>query len=451
MKINKLTSALVTLGIISLASAAQAQTIIYLTGSTAARQQVFNALTTGNQVFTAGFTGKYPAAETGSDNTFAVEGNVAGVGDTIYNCNFTGSEAGIAAVAGQTLSQTLPNDLNGVPGTTAWPLPGAPASYLTGATLGAMTGATAQHASDLAMADTSQAVSRTSPTAYPLHSFGIVGVIPFTFVKAYDSAPDAANGRLTNVPVNAVYNNLIQGASFNANNYTGNAADVSDGVAIVGRNFGSGTRANFLLNGALFPIRGNVTQFAFGTGNTLYPTTAPGVLTFGTTAAGVSLGAAAYNAGQNLYSVANDGFDGGSSVAKTLEVDWNGQGVIGIGYLGLGDAKNAVTAHDIAGHNATYLTYDGVYESDAAVISGSYPYWGTENLYGQITPSAAALSAGAALQSGIVANVATLGAQAAGNDVRNGDSRTILPTSVMQVTRSHADSGFPVQCAAGAF
>ena len=53
MKTNKFTLALAAMGLISLASAAQAQTIIYLTGSTAARQYVYNALTTPGQVFTA--------------------------------------------------------------------------------------------------------------------------------------------------------------------------------------------------------------------------------------------------------------------------------------------------------------------------------------------------------------------------------------------------------------
>ena len=120
----------------------------------------------------------------------------------------------------------------------AYALPGTPQpAYLTGATLGAITGATAAHASDLSMADTSQAVSRTPAALYPLHPFGIVGVIPFTYVKGYDSAPDAASGRLTNVPVNAAYNNLIIGDAYNASNYTGNTADASDGVVMVGRNF----------------------------------------------------------------------------------------------------------------------------------------------------------------------------------------------------------------------
>ena len=443
MKLNKLTLALVAGGIISLASAAQAQTIIYLTGSTAARQQVFNALTTAGQVFTA-VTGKYPGAETGSDNIFAVEGNVTGLGDVIYNCSFTGSEAGIAAVANQPLTQSLPNDPNG---TGPYALPGTPQpSYLTGATLAAMTGATAAHASDLSMADTSQTVSRTPISVASLHPFGIVGVVTFTFMKGYDSAPDAASGRLTNVPVNAFYNNLVLGDNLNACNYTGNAADTADGVAVVGRNFGSGTRANTLLNGALYPIRGTVIQYAHGTGAQLYPSATPGVLTFS--------GNYNYVSSANLFNVGNDGFDSGKGVRQEMQTDWNSTsgGVIGIGYLGVSDAKSAALASDQGGnHFATYLTYDGVYESDAAIITGAYPFWGTEWLYGQVTPSSAALTAGAALQSGIAANVAAIAAQPAGHDIRNNDSSTIIATGLMQVSRGHGDSGFPAQCNVGAF
>ena len=136
-------------------------------------------------------------------------------------------------------------------------------------------------------------------------------------MKGYDSNPDAANGRLTNVPVNAAYNNLIQGDNFNANNYTGNANDFADGVAMIGRNFGSGTRANELLIAAVYPIRGTIVQYAFGTGASLYPSTAPGTLTFGTTSAGVAL-AAPYAAGQNLYNIGNDGFDSGKGCAPNL-------------------------------------------------------------------------------------------------------------------------------------
>jgi len=443
MKLNKLTLALVAGGIISLASAAQAQTIIYVTGSTAARQAVFNSLTAVGQVFAAGPTGKYPAAETGSDANWAVEGNVPGLGDVIYNCAWTGSEAGIAAVAGQSLTQSLPNDPNGA---GPYALPGTPLpSFLTGATLAAMTGATAVHSADLSMADTSQTVSRTPISVANLHPFGIAGVITFTYMKGYDSAPDAASGRLTNVPVNAAYNNLVLGDNFNANNYTGNTADVSDGVAMVGRNFGSGTRANELLNGALYPIRGTVIQYAFGSAAQCYPAATPGVLTF----------SGSYAANQNLFNVGNDGFDSGKGVRQTMQTDWNttGNAIIGIGFMGISDAKSAATAADepTHTHTATYLTYDGVYESDAAVISGAYPIWGTEWLYGQVTPSAAALTAGAALLSGVQANVAAIGLQPAGHDIRNNDSSYILPTSVMQVTRSHGDSGFPTQCAAGSF
>ena len=80
MKTNKFTLALAAMGLISLASAAQAQTIIYLTGSTAARQFVYNALITPGEVFTAAPTHIYdPSAGGGSDTLWAIEGNVAGL------------------------------------------------------------------------------------------------------------------------------------------------------------------------------------------------------------------------------------------------------------------------------------------------------------------------------------------------------------------------------------
>src|SRR5215472_10065377 len=106
MKINKqLTAVLAALGVVSLASAVQAANyIVYLTGSTAARQQVFNAMTTAGQVFAGGSTLVVPAAETGSDNQFVVRGVIGS--DTIdFDCSFTGSEAGIAAVANSDLTQ----------------------------------------------------------------------------------------------------------------------------------------------------------------------------------------------------------------------------------------------------------------------------------------------------------------------------------------------------------
>ena len=143
MKTNKFTLALAAMGLISLASAAQAQTIIYLTGSTAARQYVYNALHHARS-----------GVHRRTNDTISRSGNPAVTTYSPLKAMFpalairstiapsTGSEAGVAAVAGQPLTQTLPNDPNGTPGTTAWALPGTPQpSYLTGASVGVMTGA----------------------------------------------------------------------------------------------------------------------------------------------------------------------------------------------------------------------------------------------------------------------------------------------------------------------
>ena len=107
MKMNKLTGALAALGLVSLAGVAHANTYIYLTGSTAARAIVYGACTTPGEVFT-GATTVLPAGRGSGDNQIVYEGSVAGIaGTTDIICSFTGSEAGIASVAGQNLTQKV--------------------------------------------------------------------------------------------------------------------------------------------------------------------------------------------------------------------------------------------------------------------------------------------------------------------------------------------------------
>src|SRR5271155_4878879 len=108
MKVNKLTSALVALGVVSMASAYPANPVVYLTGSTAARANIFNAMTATGQVFDSGTAGTVISAAPNNSNganlivyTGTIDGNAVDI-----DCSFTGSEAGIAAVAGQSLKQT---------------------------------------------------------------------------------------------------------------------------------------------------------------------------------------------------------------------------------------------------------------------------------------------------------------------------------------------------------
>jgi hypothetical protein len=460
MKINKYTSALAAMGIISLAGVAQANTVIYLTGSTAARQIIFNAGTTPGQIFTGAGVVVSPAPNNaGTGNLFVLEGNIAGVGTVDLDCSFTGSEAGIAATAGVPLTQALTLDPN--PG-SPFALPGTPLpSFLTQASSWV---SQAAHVPDLSMADTSQAVSQTPISVAHLVDYGFVAVVPFTFMKAYDSTAgaDAFYGRLVNVTSAAINQNLVSGFAYNLSNYTGNNADSTVGAAIIGRNLGSGTRANTLLNGAFYGLNVGVNQYAYGaTYNNLYPAAAPGVLTFGKTPANANL-AAPYAAGQTLQPVGNDGYDSGSSVQKTMNVDMTGQGLVPIGYLGLADAQNAINPGGIlpvpnpvipAANVAVPLAFNGVYESDSAVVNGSYTYWGTEHLLGAVgqAPNSAQGTTASAIVAGIEANIAGFGV-AAGNILTAPAAQSILiPTSIMLVSRSHQDSGFPFQVTAGGF
>jgi hypothetical protein len=432
MKINKLTSTLIALGVISLASAAQANTVIYLTGSTAARSVVAAALQ-GTGVFSAAPT-VLPTGASPTGNVVVFEGSISGISGTVdIVCSWTGSEAGIASVAGKTISQSV----NG----GAFNLPGSPAQYPTfNGTSWDTNNLTTVSQSDLAMADTSQAVSLTPTSIAALHSFGNVGVVPFTFVKGYNStgASDTSWTDLINVTTAEINQNLA--GPLTANIYTGKSAD-SDNVVIVGRNEGSGTRVNTELNSAEFAVGSTVDQWAY---DVSYPSGTPGVLTFG----------GSFAAGQGIQEVGNDGFDGGTGVAQQMQVDGSGSGNVLIGYLGVSDAKNATTLSKYAtGAKGSYLTFNGVYEGDQNVINGSYTYWGQEHLYGQPTPNAADTTVGTKLASAIHATLLASGgsitgsaaAGAATGDVSTNPSQSILiPLSLMQVGRTK-DSGFPQQ------
>jgi len=443
MKINKFTSALIALGVVSVGSLAQANTTVYLTGSTAARSIIYAAAKASGQIFTgAGVV--VGGADANNNNTIVYEGNIAGVGTVDLNCSFTGSEAGIASVAGQNLTQNV----NG--GTYA--LPGVPPSFLnpnngyaTTNTL-AQIGGSAPANPDLAMADTSQAVSQTSAITYPLVDYGIVGIVPFTFEKGYSSSPDQAWSDFHNVTTAAFNQNLSAGDLYNANNYTGVLADNSDGVAIVGRNLGSGTRVNTLLN-AQYGITTPVKQQGF---DSTYPSGTPGVLTFGKN----------YTSGQGIQSYGNDGFDGGSSVQAELNVDGHNCGDVVIGYLGVSDGQNAVNPAKagVSTQLAIPLTFNGVYESDAGVINGTYTFWGQEHLLGSVGQSSTQPpgETAAAIVSGIAAQLSsghygtatgdfsTLGAGPGGSGSGALGQSILIPKSLMQVHRT-TDVGFPVQ------
>lgn len=453
MQLNKVTTALVGLGLVSVASLAQANTVIYITGSTAARSTIYNLCTTTNLVFTGKATVVEPTSgASGSSNQIVYEGTVAGISGTVdLSCDFTGSEAGIASVAGQNLQQNLPDDPNGS-GPYNLPGVGSLASFYQPNGSGGWNAPTSLPSGthpDLSMADTSQAVSITPASgSTALVSYGVVGIIPFTFVKGYEKTPDAAYGRVNNITTAAFNQALAEGNVLNAYFITGNTNDSTDGIDIVGRNEGSGTRVNTLLNAGQYGVGTSVNQYAFNSG---YPSTSgnQGVLTFGAINGTASTYTSPYSQTVVEVAVGNDGFDSGGGVGECMDVDSTGLGSIPIGYLGISDAQKAVTDGNggSVGGDAIPLTFNGVYESDSAVESGQYTYWGQEHLLGQNgqSPSSNAGILGTSIAAGLTSYENSVDGQATGNFSTNPLGQSlIIPLSLMDVSRS-TDAGFPTQ------
>jgi hypothetical protein len=307
MKCNQLiTAALLSLGLISAASASSTATIggttytvVYITGSTAFRANVYTAV--NGYVFDAAPTYQVASGSvSGSTSVYNAYGTIGGA-PYLLSFDFTGSEAGIAAL--ENLSAGIPNAYNNSLGNnSAAVLPGTPLpqgfvnpNNVTATVSGIVP--------DLALADTSQAVSLSSTKA-ALTDYGIVGVIPFEWVKGYNSTGSSFSSwnDLTNVTQPQLTYELAgaQKASF----FTGNPADTAK-VYLVGRNKGSGTRVNTLLD-TYYGVNVGVVQYAQA--NATYVS---GALTFGSITPITSV--------SSLVKVSNDGFDSGSGVAKTLE------------------------------------------------------------------------------------------------------------------------------------
>lgn len=444
-KTTLIASALVALGVISQASAASTN-FVYITGSTAFRGNVFNALSVGTDTKAGAIFDHAPTilpstAGSGSGQIVYV-GTIGGTNYTI-DCSWTGSEAGIADVEGlpSLFDAKVPNTALG----TNYNLPGIPTIFLNPVTGAAGTNATQP---DLAFADTSQAVSITKPPANPaLVDYGCVGIVPFTWMKGKNTTPTASWTDLTNISQAQVYYAL--GSQVTASFLTGNVSD-TDPVYIVGRNRGSGTHANTFLDAEYYGVATPASQYAFNSGYQ------GGVLTYitngGTYFPNITIGAPL-----GLISVANDGYDSGAFVSDVMSCDIHGAHALVIGYAGISDGKHARDGQgDKSGaglanqpNGAVWLTFDGFGFTDGNVINGPYSYWGHEHLLGQNGQSS---SSAAGIIAGLLpAAINSVGGLGDGTSPNNQD--TGIQAGVMNVDKpgsggipgAGGDSGYPSQ------
>ncbi len=329
MKLNK--SLLAVALSLSMAGLSQATTV-YMSGSTAARNVVYKALTNAGTVFQSQPISTLYKGSGAKASLMAFQGTLVGGGAVTIKCFWSGSEGGILdVVSNAVVTEAFIGDsaLNGLENGSA-----SPASV-------------DNHGVDIGMADNQQAYSRTKkPT---LTTGTDVGVITFKWVRN----PGLWLG--TNV-TDSMIRQAFAGACPRAV-FSGNAADINDYVYVSGRDNLSGTRAN-----------------AFG--NSGY-----GIFTFPyqieiNTNTGTMLQVGGEYAG-------DFGWSSGGTLAATLGAgtsdkadDFNSvTGYSVIAYLGLSDAATAVAA------GATELAYNGVPFSAAAVKEGTYTFWGNEWIY----------------------------------------------------------------------
>jgi hypothetical protein len=338
MNINKSILA-AALGL-SVACASQAANV-YMSGSTAMRATIYNALTTAGVVFTAAPTFTGYGGKGNGDTYMAFSGTLKnGSGTTVIKCYWSGSEAGVQDVAlGQFETFIADGALNGVDNA------------------GTPTGANAETAVvNLCMADNAQTYSRTKS---PSLTGTKVGIITFKWLR------NAGLWTGSNVTDSQIRQAL--GGSCPIGVFTG-SNDVTSFVYVSGRDTSSGTRVNALgdsgygilttvgqielVNGVMQDINGDGTyqgNFGFSSGGSL---------------------AASLNASTTAQTdlTANSTANGGRGTGTGFSV---------IAYLGYNDAKTALAGTPAA----VELTYDGVAFSTNNIINGTYTFWGNEYVY----------------------------------------------------------------------
>jgi hypothetical protein len=394
-----ITCALAAAGIISQASADQ---VVYVTGSTAFRGTAYTAFTTPGRIFDGAVTEAERGGSSASGANYMVfHGTIGGV-PTYVDCAWSGSAAGVASVCNVAV------DNDGIP------LFGAPETWMKAD--GTVTGYLAaqptstelessSHQGDLAFSDTSQASSLpptqfVANTSTALKDYGVLGVACFTWLKNNNSASTANAAKtawsdLTNITTYQAQALLANGAS-TADFFTGVTNDVGTWVYLVGRNKGSGTRAN-MMDDTQYGLNNQVNQFSIGGNLTGTP---DGTLT--------------------LASCGDNGYESGGGVTTALGVPgstqqtdpfFGGTGWIAIGYASASDAqKNGVTT-------ANWLTENGVMSSDGTIETGTYSFWGHEHLYGRSNiAGSGADSVGSKIASGIQTQLSTVGGTQAAHD-----------------------------------
>jgi len=338
---------------LTLTSANAATKTFIITGSSAFRAAANAAILQMLGGATTKYSYAVSSASYGLDDstraTFEGE-NLAFPGDTIIvKTSWSGSGAGVAAVASATNVQTIVDSFSR---TTA-------GNQLV---ISGTTNLETVNPASIAFSDVDKSIT-SAPSANVTGQQ--VGVVPFLFV-----AGEGAPAGLTNM-TDQMHENLWKNGFARGWMLTGNSSDTGFAYA-TGRSSSSGTRLSILAE-TKYGAFANVKQYS------------PGTLT-GTSPSG------SYSATPSLTSGGNGG-QSDSLAVRTQLTNTPKSGTYFVSYLGVADAVqstgyNPTTGNSTGGEGARALTYNGVRYSEDNVKNGSYSLWAYQNMYLKSSPTA---------------------------------------------------------------
>jgi hypothetical protein len=305
--------------LVVMTAAASAQTVIDLTGSTAARSAAHNAILATLTVNNYAYEGN---AIAGNANRAIYHGTFAG-NPYIIRTWWAGSVNGVRDIA-QQIQQTQLFDKS-VTGT---------AGGLQITTAPTLAPASAETAPEIGFSDVFQ--SSTAFTSPALAVEDEVGIIPFKWFKNEGASAGLTN--MTPLLGRALYGSL---GELPLSLFTGVPTDAARTVFVTGRNADSGSRITTMAELG-YSVFLDVNQYTF--------TSSGGVIT-GSTPTG------------------NNGYASGGNYAQAV-LGSTSPGFDIVSYLGSSDWTNALNA------GAVELTWNGVPYSESAVQEGRYTFWG---------------------------------------------------------------------------
>jgi hypothetical protein len=323
--------------------AANAQTVIHMTGSTAFRNATVTAIT---NILQPGFTFAYTGASfTGANQHIFTGSTITGNIPVIIKTSWSGAVGGQQTVSQQLpISTWLTNSTPQSPGGTA----NSPANFDPPAV------------PEVAMDDGIQA---TSPFPTPVLTATSVGVVAFKWVRNVGSPASLTN--MTPFLAQALWKN----GSLPLALFTGLASDETNTVYAIGRDPDSGTRKTAFAESGI-GVFNTVLQYA--------PTNAAGIIVDRTgPGAGPIVGQKPWppiTVNGIFFDTGNGGYASGGDVAQALKTAHPAFNVIYISYLGISDAASAISG------GAVEMTWNSVPFSDNAVREGQYTFWAYEQL-----------------------------------------------------------------------